>query len=675
MKQKNFQMSVTISALNEEETIGFIIRDILNQKRIGWNLKEILVYCDGCTDNTVKVVRAIKSKKIKILDAKKKKGKVYRVNQALSAFKGDALLILDADCRIEGRDVISKIVSEFKKDKNAVLVGGDTRVYSPKTFIERAIYSSYVPYFEAREQLRGGHNVFGCTGACIAVKRDFAKKIKIPSHIINEDTYLYFTCLSRGYNFRHAAGAIVRYELAGSLKVYLKQMFRTQPEAVRATYGKEFGKLIDQEYKRPRAFYLKSIWKAFRKNPVGTMFMIAIKLSALPFYRLISPKYSLDWYGDDAVSNEKGKRTISISSYDDTNNPFYAGGGSVAVHEIAKRLSESNRVIVYTGRYPESKNVKVEGVEYRRIGVSFGGPKFGQLIYHLTLPYFVLTGKYDLWIESFTPPISTSFLQLFTKKPVVGLVHMLSGEDMKRKYKLPFNLIENVGLKTYKRFIVLTTDTKNKILNINKKADIEVIPNGVNIPKKKNTGSDYILFMGRIEVNQKGLDLLLNAFKKVRKGSDIKLQIAGSGTDKEVQKLKSIIAKLRLHNSVKYLGRVSGKKKDKVFREAQLMIMPSRFETFPICALEALSYELPIVTFDIDGLGWLSDECAVKVNAFSEEEMSEAILKLLKSPSLRKKMRKAGRKFVGNYTWDKVYKKYLKFLNQTQALNIRRLSI
>jgi len=436
MKQKNYKLSVAISALNEESKIESIIRDILAQKENGWKLKEVLVYCDGCTDDTAKIVRGIGDKRIKIFEAKNKKGKVYRVNQALSTFSGDVLLIFDADCKIEGVNVITEVVDEFRKGKKVALVGGNTRVFQPKTFFEKAIYSSYIPYYEARKHLKGGHNVFGCTGACFAIRRDFAKKVKIPAYIINEDTYFYFTCLTQGYNFRHAKGAVVRYELAENLKVFIKQIFRTHPEAVRATYKKEFGGLIEEEYKRPKGFYLKSVWKSFITNPIGTIYMIAIKICTLPFYRLISPKYNLNWYGSDAA---KG-RNIVISNYDDVNNPYYAGGGSVAVHEIAKRLANDNEVVVYTGRYPGSKDLVIEGVNYKRIGLGVGGPKFGQLIYHLILPFRVLVSKYDLWIESFTPPFSTSFLQVFTKRPVIGLVHMLSGDDMRRKYKLPFKV-------------------------------------------------------------------------------------------------------------------------------------------------------------------------------------------------------------------------------------------
>ena len=132
--------------------------------------------------------------------------------------------------------------------------------------------------------------------------------------------------------------------------------------------------------------------------------------------------------------NIKDKPKIIISSYDDLKNPYYAGGGAVVVHEVFKRLKESYKVKVITGKYPGSIDEIVDGVVYERIGTNFFGPRLGQLIFQVILPFYALTEKFDLWVESFTPPFSTAFLPLFSKKPVVGLVHMLSAQDMQMSW-------------------------------------------------------------------------------------------------------------------------------------------------------------------------------------------------------------------------------------------------
>lgn len=295
MEQNKYRVSVGIPALNEEQTIGRVLKDLLTQIEDGWSLKEVIVYCDGSTDETYEKVVSIKSKKIKAVEGKRRKGKVARVNQAMKEFSGDILVILDADIKLDNENVISALVSEFKKDPSVMLVSGNSRVFPPETLFQKVIYTSYLVYYDARENLKGGHNVFGCGGACLAIKREFAEKAKIPN-IINEDTYLYFTCLTMGYTFRHAKQARVYYQLAGNLKDFIKQIYRTHPEAISQSYQKYFGDLIKEEYKRPRLFYYKSILKVFLKNPLGTFLMILIKFGCLPFFPFVSKKYKLEWY-------------------------------------------------------------------------------------------------------------------------------------------------------------------------------------------------------------------------------------------------------------------------------------------------------------------------------------------------------------------------------------------
>ena len=258
---------------------------------------------------------------------------------------------------------------------------------------------------------------------------------------------------------------------------------------------------------------------------------------------------------------------IIFSTYDEPDNPFYAGGGANAVLEIAKRFAVPNEVIVICGNYENARDRKISNVQIKHIGPKFLGGKLGQLVFQLLLPLQVIKFEFDVWIESFTPPFSTSFLPLFTRKQVIGLVHMLAGADMRRKYKLPFDRIEKVGLKVYKKIIVVNAKTGEYISRINPACDIKVIPNGVNMPELKYTkGKSYILFLGRIEVNQKGLDLLLNAFALVRKKVNIDLVIAGSGIKNERSKLLDLIVKLGLSENVKIVSYVKNLKKDKIFR-------------------------------------------------------------------------------------------------------------
>jgi cellulose synthase/poly-beta-1,6-N-acetylglucosamine synthase-like glycosyltransferase len=294
--EKIFRVSVGISAFNEEGNIKNVLEDILSQKQNNWELSEILLQCDGCKDNTAQVAQSINVNLIKVSEHKQRKGVIFRVNQVLKSFSGDILVLFDADVRLKDRNVINYLIEKFINNSDVMLVGGNSKNYPPKSFFQKAIYTSYEVYYKSREEIKGGHNVFGCTGACLALREEFAKRVIVPIDVVSEDTFFYFSCLSLGYKFRLAKRAVVYFKLAGNLKDFLKQVFRSHPESVSIIYKKYFGDLIDKEYKRPLGFYLKTILQIFLKNPIGTTYMILLKIFCKPFYSFFSKKYKLEWF-------------------------------------------------------------------------------------------------------------------------------------------------------------------------------------------------------------------------------------------------------------------------------------------------------------------------------------------------------------------------------------------
>lgn len=350
------------------------------------------------------------------------------------------------------------------------------------------------------------------------------------------------------------------------------------------------------------------------------------------------------------------KPKIIVSSYDDTQNPYYGGGGAIAIHEVFKRLTDNFEITIITGKYPKSKNTLVEKIFYIRVGTDIFGPKIGQIIFQLILPFYVITQGFDIWVENFTPPFSTSCLQIFTKKPVVALVHMLSGEDMWRKYKIPFFLLEHWGLKSYKYFIVLSKSSQKNIRKFNKKAIFFIAPNGISLPSQLKDYSKrekkYMVFIGRIEVNQKGLDLLIKSFSQVKEQLPVKLKIAGDGQTKELKKLQLLISSYNLQNKIELLGKVGGQRKDNLLKQSLLAIIPSRFETFSLSSLEIMSYGIPLIVFDIEGLRWISKECVLKIPTFKTDKLSQAIYKLYQDTKLRQKLSERSLKLARKYSWE-----------------------
>lgn len=361
------------------------------------------------------------------------------------------------------------------------------------------------------------------------------------------------------------------------------------------------------------------------------------------------------------------KRRLLFSNYDSLRNPFYGGGGARAIHEIGRRLAVRHEVRVIAGAYPGCEDHVVDGVRYEHLGRERAGGKLGQLWYQLALPKRSRQGDFEIWVESLTPPFSTACLQRFTSRPVVALTQVLAGEGMSRKYRLPFASLERWGLKTYRYAIALSEHLKRRILETNPVARIEVIPNGVGrslIDLELDRREKHILFLGRLDVRQKGLDTLLDAFAGVAGNSSIPLVVAGSGADRDERWLRRRIRFLGLDDRVTLAGRVEGDEKQALLRQAYCLAMPSRFEASPLVMLEAFCYRLPTVIGDIPELAGVPSSCCVRVPPWDVTGLSRELLRLLTDPKRRVAMGRAAKEYVRRFDWDDLARRYEEFFEK-----------
>lgn len=331
---------------------------------------------------------------------------------------------------------------------------------------------------------------------------------------------------------------------------------------------------------------------------------------------------------------------VVLSIYDDLGNPHYGGGGAAVVARVARRLADEHEVSVYCGSYRGAVSGTRDGVRYVHLPVGWAGPRAGQLLFWLLVPLMALVVRPDVWIESLTPPVSASLLPLVARCPVVGLVQMLCGADMQRRYGLPFEAVERRGLALYRQFVVLGDVDARLVGAASPRARVTVIPNGIDLPGEVSEAAadGPVLFLGRIDVRQKGLDLLVAA---VRDDPTIRLDVAGSGTPAEQARLRALTA--GLGDRVRLLGRVDGEAKDGLLRGCSMMVVPSRYETFCLTALEAMAHGRPVITFDLERLAWIGADAGLTVPAFDTAALGAAIRRLSDDEELRAELGRGAR--------------------------------
>ena len=150
--------------------------------------------------------------------------------------------------------------------------------------------------------------------------------------------------------------------------------------------------------------------------------------------------------------------------------------------------------------------------------------------------------------------------------------------------------------------LVVMTDDQAKSYSKKMQKIITVIPNPV-IKKDINTNSSktlfeppFILAIGKL-MHQKGLDLLIQAFSMIaNKNPDWNVIILGEGEDRN--KLENMIIKLDLKNRIILPGILNNS--SDALKDADIFVLPSRFEGFPNALGEAMAHGKPVIATDCD---------------------------------------------------------------------------
>ena len=357
-------------------------------------------------------------------------------------------------------------------------------------------------------------------------------------------------------------------------------------------------------------------------------------------------------------------KKIAFLDFDDIKNPLLNGGQARATYEVGRRLCKRGyKVTVYCSSYPGSIDRIENGIEYKHISFGSKHIRLNNIFYILTIPFHIRKIEADIIIESFVAPISTLCSPLFTKIPVIALPSMFNAKAFTKKYILPFHWFERFGSRFYKYFVPYSEVDLNKMLEMNPSVDYRIIPQGVDEKYFKITHKKpkYILYLSRLDIEQKGIDLLLKSYSLVAKKLKYPLVIAGHGPDQK--KVNRLIKDLNLEEKVKLVGPVYGSNKYKLISEAVFVAFPSRHDELSLWALEAFASGLPIVAFNLPESSWMGNKACLKAKPFDLEEYAKLLIKASKNP-LNKKMRIEARKVARNYKWGKVASQFDKFIRE-----------
>jgi glycosyltransferase involved in cell wall biosynthesis len=247
-----------------------------------------------------------------------------------------------------------------------------------------------------------------------------------------------------------------------------------------------------------------------------------------------------------------------------------------------------------------------------------------------------------------------------TGKPLIVQVHSTefdrSGEHVNQRiYE-----IERAGMHAANKIIAVSHFTKRIILDRYgiSSGKVEVVHNGIDrigdsctLPRALDVDEErerLVLFLGRITM-QKGPEYFLRAAKRVLEVEDnVRFVMAGSGD--MMQRAIEMAAELGIGKHVLFTGFLRGKDVGKVYKMADIFVMPSVSEPFGIVPLEALNHQIPVIISKQSGVSEVLTH-ALKVDFWDTDEMANKIVSVLRYQALRMTLLDQGNYEVKKLKW------------------------
>lgn len=276
-------------------------------------------------------------------------------------------------------------------------------------------------------------------------------------------------------------------------------------------------------------------------------------------------------------------------------------------------------------------------------------------------PNIVVVCESDIFSLYLPKIISGNYKMVYQRHDIKGLNLNTAQTSVKTiiYYHLKRRLLAKAG-RHFDKFVLLSEAHREDWNGI---SNIEVISNPIIIDTKGDQAkleNKQVLAVGRHDPI-KGFDMLLRCWKKIVKNHpDWKLIIVGKRTHSI--NLKNLAQKLSITDSVVFRGHT--KDMSKVYLESSIFICSSRIEAFPLVILEAMSFGVPVVSFDCDYgpreiISNSIDGILVPQNNINV--LADSTCHLIKNSHIRKEMGEMASKNIKRYSVDKI-------MNQWKAL-------
>jgi D-inositol-3-phosphate glycosyltransferase len=345
------------------------------------------------------------------------------------------------------------------------------------------------------------------------------------------------------------------------------------------------------------------------------------------------------------------------------------GGMSVYIRELARELGRrEHHIDIYTRLQGDEKQSVTDLYNNVRL-IHLGIPNGGSLSKLALYPYL---SKYFRTLEDFRTAENLSYdiihshywlsgrlgnwAQSFWNRPHVATFHTL-GEVKNRtgagEHEPGYRLAaEKEIVHTCHRVLAPTERERDSLISLYgaPAEKIGVVPCGVNLalfcPESKTLSrkkldlypaDTILLYVGRFDP-LKGLNTLLEAMTYLKDHPRIRLIIVGGDGDKspEYRILKKKSEGLGVSDKVMFVGRIDQHNLPPYYSAADVLVLPSRYESFGMVGLEALACGRPVVSTPVGAVDSLirKTQAGCIVSDDSSRSLAEGIQSIISSRSI-----------------------------------------
>lgn len=356
--------------------------------------------------------------------------------------------------------------------------------------------------------------------------------------------------------------------------------------------------------------------------------------------------------------------------YDHPRNPWVGGGGAVRVAELYRQLGNRVNHTVVCGSFPGASDGVTDGVNYRHVGAR-APYAWSRITFARAANRLLRSAAYDAAVFDFST-YSPVFVP--SDRPAGITVHHLSASTAGERWG-PVRAgvvrrIEHMIVRRGRRFSATSAATAAELREIvGSEPPIHLVHAGVSdsLFALDRADAGYVLYFGRMDVFQKGIDLLLHAIARlVADRPGLRVKLAGRG--KDLERVRSLATELGLGRHVEVLGAVDEETRMALLRGAAVQVMPSRFEGFGMAAAEAMAAGVPLIATAAGSLPEVvGDDGGLLVPPRDPVALAEAIRNLMDDPRARDALSSRARRAAERFRWRVVAAAHLEYLRAIAA--------